>query len=384
MNKTRLLLPAMFFTAAFITGWGFIGHKIINMRSVMSATPEMQFYSGWEDSLASHASDADIRKSWDPDEGARHYIDIDNYPEFLTTGTIQQSFDSLVALYGYAFVLEQGILPWAIIRTVDSVFQAFENSDMHKAMLLTADLGHYIADAHMPLHLTKNYNGQLTGQNGIHSRYESTLININQNLLVYDGAPVDYITNIDDFVFNMIYENYQYVDSVLSADVAAETFAGNHTSTAYYNKLWELTGSYTIDLFRKASYRLVSLVYTKWIDAGSPVSIRLKDNRSFLIDYFLSQNYPNPFNPVTKISYALPGEATVEIKVYNILGQLITTLVNEQKPAGYYEVEFNAADLPSGVYLYRIQAVPGSRQAGDPSTGSGQIYVQTRKMLLLK
>lgn len=90
----------------------------------------------------------------------------------------------------------------------------------------------------------------------------------------------------------------------------------------------------------------------------------------------LTQNYPNPFNPVTKISYALPNASMVDLKVYNVLGQLITTLVNEEKPAGFYEVDFNAADLPSGVYMYRLTAVPSGRQAGD--------YVQTRKMVLLK
>ncbi|MBS4036204.1 MAG: T9SS type A sorting domain-containing protein [Ignavibacterium sp.] len=95
-----------------------------------------------------------------------------------------------------------------------------------------------------------------------------------------------------------------------------------------------------------------------------------------LLSFRLQQNYPNPFNPVTKITYALPSAATVELKVYNVLGQLITTLVNEEKPAGFYEVDFNAADLPdrqaslpSGVYMYRIQA--------------GE-YVETKKMLLLK
>jgi len=86
-------------------------------------------------------------------------------------------------------------------------------------------------------------------------------------------------------------------------------------------------------------------------------------------EYFLSQNYPNPFNPATKINYALPSAAMVELKVYNVLGQLITTLVNEENPAGVYEVDFNATDLPSGVYIYKIQA-------GD--------FVQSRKMLLLK
>ena len=85
--------------------------------------------------------------------------------------------------------------------------------------------------------------------------------------------------------------------------------------------------------------------------------------------FSLEQNFPNPFNPVTKISYALPSAATVDLKVYNVLGQLITTLVNEESPAGFYEVDFNATNLPSGVYIYRIRA---------------GLFVETKKMLLLK
>jgi predicted phosphodiesterase len=85
--------------------------------------------------------------------------------------------------------------------------------------------------------------------------------------------------------------------------------------------------------------------------------------------YALSQNFPNPFNPSTKIQYSIPQSANVVINVFDILGKEIETLVNEEKPAGTYEVEFNAANLPSGVYFYSLK------------TGS---YVKTKKMLLLK
>lgn len=93
--------------------------------------------------------------------------------------------------------------------------------------------------------------------------------------------------------------------------------------------------------------------------------------------YQVFQNYPNPFNPTTKISYAIPQNSFVELKVFNLLGQEIATLVNQERPAGNYEVNLDASNLPSGVYLYRLQAV-------DPSTNSGQAFVQTRKMILLK
>jgi hypothetical protein len=70
----------------------------------------------------------------------------------------------------------------------------------------------------------------------------------------------------------------------------------------------------------------------------------------------LDQNYPNPFNPSTKISYSIKEEGLVTLKVYDILGKEIATLINENKPEGNYEVEFNASALPSGLYIYKIQS----------------------------
>jgi hypothetical protein len=85
--------------------------------------------------------------------------------------------------------------------------------------------------------------------------------------------------------------------------------------------------------------------------------------------FSLSQNYPNPFNPGTAISYQLPVNSFVTLKVYDVLGNEVAALVNEQKPAGEYEVEFNASELGSGIYFYQLKA------------GS---FVETKKMMLLK
>ena len=86
-------------------------------------------------------------------------------------------------------------------------------------------------------------------------------------------------------------------------------------------------------------------------------------------EFILSQNYPNPFNPSTKIKYSIPQTSNVVIKIYDVLGSEVATLVNEEKSVGTYELNWNAANLSSGVYVYRLQA------------GS---FVQTRKMILLK
>ena len=93
-------------------------------------------------------------------------------------------------------------------------------------------------------------------------------------------------------------------------------------------------------------------------------------------EFELFQNYPNPFNPATVIRYSLPVTGFVTLKVYNVLGREVATLVNEQKAPGIYTVTWNASNLASGVYYYRLTAFP--------SVGSGQGYVETKKMILVR
>lgn len=93
--------------------------------------------------------------------------------------------------------------------------------------------------------------------------------------------------------------------------------------------------------------------------------------------FSLNQNYPNPFNPSTQIRFTIPQETKVNIKVYNILGREVTTLVNEEKPVGTYEIEFNGMGLASGIYFYQLRV-------GGPETSSGQGFIETKKMVLLK
>jgi hypothetical protein len=102
-----------------------------------------------------------------------------------------------------------------------------------------------------------------------------------------------------------------------------------------------------------------------------------------LYDFALFQNYPNPFNPSTTINYSVPELSNVVIKVFDILGNEIETLVNDEKPAGIYEITWYADNLPSGIYFYRLQVYAPGR-AGSPSTSSGQSFVETKKMVLLR
>jgi hypothetical protein len=98
-------------------------------------------------------------------------------------------------------------------------------------------------------------------------------------------------------------------------------------------------------------------------------TVSIKNTFTVINKYELSQNYPNPFNPITKIRYQVSVAGLVSLRIYNLLGEVVAALVNEEKPAGNYDVEFNANRLPSGIYFYRLQA---------------SNFVETKKMLLIK
>jgi hypothetical protein len=110
----------------------------------------------------------------------------------------------------------------------------------------------------------------------------------------------------------------------------------------------------------------VDEVKLKYIGINPLVGV--SSGESIVKSFLLAQNYPNPFNPSSTIRYDLPKSANVSLNIYNTLGQLVATLVNEHKVAGSYQVQWNA-NVPSGIYFYRLQA--------------GQ-YVETKKAILLK
>jgi len=370
MNRRAITAVVVLISILFL-GWGSVGHRIINKNISLSLHPQMSFLSFWSDSLAVHGSDADTRKSWDLNEKWKHYIDIDSYPEFVNTGRISQSFDSVVTLHGYDWVIDVGILPWTIIAYVDSLKNNFQLRNWNRAMLVAADLGHYIGDEHMPLHITKNYDGQYTGQSGVHSRYETTLIGKYYSEIIYTGDSAIYISSVSDFVFNFIYQNYAYVDSILAYDIVAKTYSGGSYNNSYYAKLWEKSKSFTINLYKNASYFLSCLIYTAWINAGRPtLTSSEKDFANELSGFTLEQNYPNPFNPVTRIKYSISKTNHVVLKIFDILGKEVATLVDEEKASGTYEVEFVAGNyIANGVYYYQLKA--------------GE-YCITKKMILMK
>lgn len=241
LKHSFLIIPSLIIIAFISISWGAVGHNKISHDASLSFIQEMSQFNTWTSLLASHASDADARKDTDPTEGVKHYIDIDNYPIFVSTGRIPQTIDSMNAMYGSSTVTNNGTLPWTTKTTVDSLRNCFARLDWAKALFFAEDLGHYVGDGHMPLHITANYDGAQTGNSGIHSRYESTMIGSYVSQINYTGDTVVEVQDVNQYIFDYLYASYKYKDSVLLADTYAKTISSNTSSSLYKDALWQKT-----------------------------------------------------------------------------------------------------------------------------------------------
>lgn len=353
MKKSGIILISSLTVLAFLMmSWGYIGHKNISSNIILSFNDEMGGFESWISYITDHASDPDNRKGDDPDEGHRHYIDIDNYDEFITDGRIAQTFDSVVDLHGQSFVDKNGILPWTTLTTFDSLRNCLARYDFEKAKFFAADLGHYVADGHMPLHITANYDGQFTGNDTIHYRFESAMINAHIDEVVFTGREAEYISNVPDYIFNYLYRNYIYVDTIMAADNYAKSLSSSYNTT-YYNALWEKSQSFIHSIMSNASVALTELIYTAWVDAGKPslfpaaVKENTCANRINL--------YPNPFSESVTINLNVEDVSQIDIRIHDMYGRLIDIIDKKQLfSPGIYQYSWNAGKNSSGLYYLVI------------------------------
>jgi len=356
--KYSLIFLALFFfnSLAQDIEWGWDTHRYINENAVDYLPAEMLFFQD-------HSVDPDT----DPLPGYYHYMDIDYYPEFFS-GTLPHNLDSLIALYSQSIVEDNGIVPWIVEDWTVGLSALMAYGQWDDVWPVAAELGHYVADSHQPLHLTINYNGQLTGNNGIHSRYETQMINPHLSQLPLPTDTGIYWPNVIDSVFLYIDDVYPYVDSIIIADDLAKAQDPTYGNT-YYNIMWQELENLTTISIHKAIIDLASLWRTAWENAGSPTPLGIDENNQNPQEYLLVKAYPNPFNPTTTIEYSIPKSEFVTLQIYNLLGQQVEELVAKRLSPGNYKYVWDASQFASGVYYYKIMA------------GS---FIQTGKLILMK
>lgn len=281
--------------------WGFFGHQKINYYAVFLLPPEMMvLYKPNIGFITEHAVDPDKRRYMVAAEGPRHYIDIDHYGKY-PFDSLPRKWEDAVTKYSEATLTENGIVPWWVQIMQRRLVNAFKEKDQSKILKLSAEIGHYIADAHVPLHANSNHNGQLTGQQGIHGFWESRVPELlTEKEWSFFIGKAEYIKNPGEFIWKRVLESAAAADTVLKYEKQlSEKFSPDKKfsfeerngkiirqySSAYsiaYNNM--LKGMIERRM-RSSIYAVASFWYTAWVDAGQPDLTKLV-NKTFSQDDF--------------------------------------------------------------------------------------------------
>ena len=250
------------------------------------------------DFITDHAVDPDMRRYAIAGEGARHYIDIDTYGKYPFTA-LPRKWNDAVNKFSEDSLQLHGIVPWWVQIMLHRLTDAFKEKNQAKILRLSAEIGHYIADAHVPLHANSNHNGQKTSQQGIHGFWESRIPELlaDKEWDFFIGK-ADYIKDPGNFVWQRVLESAAAADTVLTfekelseqfpADQKFSFEARNGVVTRQYSSAF--TNAYDAKLkgmverrMRMAIYSVASFWYTAWVNAGEPDLARLS-NKEFSAD----------------------------------------------------------------------------------------------------
>ena len=266
------------------TSWGFFAHKEINKMAVFSLPqPLMSFYKTHIDFITQQAVNPDKRRYIVVGEAPKHYMDIEYYTDSILS--VCPTWSEASQVYPEDSLQAHGILPWNLIRLSYRLTDAFKAKDVKLILKLSADMGHYIGDLHVPLHTTKNYNGQLTGQHGIHGLWESRLPELfASNYSFYVGSAT-HIPSIHKAVWSALTASRACVDSVLKIELRLQQKFHADKIFSYEDRNGQNIRVYSFtfsEAYHKALDDMVQrrmraaikmtgdMWYTCWVNAGKP------------------------------------------------------------------------------------------------------------------
>ena len=266
---------------SFVGAWGYDGHRRINyIASKQLKGPFGQFLKNNSDPLKWYAVAPDYNKDIDSEEFHRHFIDADYYDEYPFT-KIPKKYEELISLYGEDKIRKYGIAPWAINETCERIIDLLKKNQLEEAIYNMGVVGHYIADLHMPLHTVINYNGQFSGNDGIHKRWEHRLV----DEYVKKIKPVGKIETVEDpwsFSMKIVKESFKLHHLILEADTKARKLLTKEQADRlnshdvlsfekpYLDSLYDDTGNLLNERMGRAVMRLASLWNYCWEQAGRP------------------------------------------------------------------------------------------------------------------
>ncbi len=265
--------------------WGFFAHQQINRMAVFTLPPEMMpLYKSRIQFLTDNAVNPDKRRYAIPDEAPRHFIDLDVYAD-TTRETLPRSWSAAAAKFGADTLAMHGIVPWHIQLVKYQLTEAFKERNVRKILRLSADIGHYIADANVPLHTTRNYNGQFTNQSGIHGFWESRLPELFSTSYDWIVGPAEYLEKPQQRAWRAVFNAHAALDSVLLMERNLTTELGESQKWNFEDRNGQTIKVYSaafsaqyhkrlrgqVERQMRASIKMVGdFWYTCWVDAGQP------------------------------------------------------------------------------------------------------------------
>lgn len=266
--------------------WGFYGHKQINYLAVFLLPKEMlKLYKPNIRYLSDNAVNPDKRRYILPAEGPRHYLDMDKYGSYPWK-ELPRTWKEASEKYGLDSLNAHGIAPWWIQVMLARLTTAFKVKDKASILRNSAEIGHYIADIHVPLHASSNHNGQLTGQHGIHGFWESRIPELlaEKEWDFFIGRAA-YISDPLAYTWNRLMESGLASDTVLRYERMLSGSFGPDRKYAFEDRNGIMTKQYSSEFskaydrklegmierrMRLSVYSVASFWYTAWVNAGQP------------------------------------------------------------------------------------------------------------------
>ena len=286
MRKVLILsLVILLISEQRVFSWGFAPHRRINRWAIVLLPPPLLgFFKTHIQFVEQHATDPDSRRYIDTSEAVKHFIDIERFP-IVDVLKLPHQYQKAVDTFGKRLLEKEGLLPWNIYWQIHRLKTAYQKGKIESILRSAADLGHYIADAHVPLHTTANYNGQMTGQHGIHGLWETSLPELFMDTLLIQQEKVRYMANLMEEILGVIHQSHALVPKVLFEEKQTRKAIPEHLQWVYSqtNRNTRKTYSY---LFRKQYLKNLNgmvqqrmskaviffrdCIYTAWIMAGQP------------------------------------------------------------------------------------------------------------------
>jgi len=258
--------------------WGAVAHRYIMRRAIDLLPPEIKpFFEHHRDELVLRANDPDLwRVVGFEDEPPNHQIDfgVDDYGPYPFVA-LPREYDAAVEKFGVAVVRRHGLLPWRTMEEFGNLrrlFQGFARNQLYvegNTVLFTSTLGHYIQDAFQPLHVHNNYDGQLSGQTGLHSRFEAELFERFESRLTINPGPVKPVASARDFIFDTVLASFQLVPKILAADRDAIGIRDTYDD-AYFEAFFTNIRPVLEQQLAGAITGTASAIVGAWTEAGKP------------------------------------------------------------------------------------------------------------------